>query len=251
MKYRTDKKGITYYANLPAHEIHDGDSIIMEYIKSPLFQNWFNNLDRRFTVTTIEFQSVDYFGPKIGFMKIKADIKDPAGNAVPGIVFLRGGSVALFVVLTCNNEKYVLLTVQPRTPTGSFEFKEIPAGMTDGGSFVGAAAKEIKEETGLEFSVDELTDMTEHTFNDGIFLSPGGSDEIMRFYCVQREVTQEFLNELQGKCTGDLSENEKITLQVVPIADLFQHTRDSKAIIAYWLYQNWWNSRLRCSEISL
>ena len=171
-------------------------------------------------------------------MKIKANIVDSAGNTVPGIVFLRGGSVALFIVLTCKGKKYVLLTIQPRSPTGVYEFAEIPAGMTDGNSFVGSAIKEIKEETGLEFVVDELVDMTQHIFIDdpSIFLSPGGSEEQMKFYLAEREVDETFLADLQGKCTGDISENEKIVLKVVPLEDMFAHTRDSKAIIAHWLY---------------
>ena len=48
------------------------------------------------------------------------------------------------------DEKRAILTIQPRIPAGSLTFAEIPAGMLDdAGSFAGAAAKEIQEETGL------------------------------------------------------------------------------------------------------
>jgi ADP-sugar diphosphatase len=47
------------------------------------------------------------------------------------------------------NEKHVLLTIQPRIPAASLAFSELPAGMVDdSGTFAGAAAKEIKEELG-------------------------------------------------------------------------------------------------------
>lgn len=45
-------------------------------------------------------------------------------------------------------EKHVLLTVQPRIPAGGLQFLELPAGMVDNGTFAGSAAKEIKEELG-------------------------------------------------------------------------------------------------------
>jgi 8-oxo-dGTP pyrophosphatase MutT (NUDIX family) len=47
------------------------------------------------------------------------------------------------------DEKHVLLTIQPRIPAASLAFPELPAGMVDdGGNFAGAAAREIKEELG-------------------------------------------------------------------------------------------------------
>ena len=41
--------------------------------------------------------------------------------------------------------------MQPRVPTGRYSFVELPAGMLDqSGDFAGVAAKELKEETGIE-----------------------------------------------------------------------------------------------------
>lgn len=82
-------------------------------------------------------------------------------------------------------EEYVLLTVQPRIPVGSLEFVELPAGMLDGDSFSGAAAKEIKEECGIEIKADELKDLGQMALGEfvmagnekveaGVYPSPGG-----------------------------------------------------------------------------
>ena len=99
---------------------------------------------------------------------------------LPGSVFLRGPSVTMMVEFTykigrilefrnfllmdlnqvvlqpddlpkgSQDEKHVLLTIQPRVPAASLAFSELPAGMVDdSGTFVGAAAKEIKEELGI------------------------------------------------------------------------------------------------------
>jgi hypothetical protein len=58
---------------------------------------------------------------------------------------MRGGAVAILVVLRCDGEEWALCCRQPRLPVGSGGFLEIPAGMLDGsGHFAGVAAKEMK-----------------------------------------------------------------------------------------------------------
>jgi ADP-sugar diphosphatase len=57
-----------------------------------------------YTLRKVEVQSVDWFGPKIGFVKIESVIrnsKDPSlpESKLPGIAFLRGGSVAVLMIL--------------------------------------------------------------------------------------------------------------------------------------------------------
>ena len=80
------------------------------------------------------------------------------GVRVPGVVFLRGGAVAILVLLKCDGKTYVLLCRQPRAPVGRSDFPEIPAGMLDGdGKFAGVAAKEMEEETGLVIKEGEVS----------------------------------------------------------------------------------------------
>src|SRR5262249_54572716 len=119
---------------------------------SKQFTDWLARVDRtRFTIKYIHFQSVDMFGPvTIGIIKFKADVVDSTGKFIAGIVFMRGGSVAILTVLHCEGKDYAVMTVQPRFCTGSFEFLEVPAGMLDGsGNFAGVAATEMKQELGF------------------------------------------------------------------------------------------------------
>ena len=163
------------------------------------------------------------FGPtKVGFIKFKADVVDKGGKFIPGIVFMRGGSVGILAVLTCKGKKYSVMTVQPRVPTGSFDFVEIPAGMLDGsGNFGGVAAKELEEELGIKISEKDLTDLSGLAgCNQGVYLSPGASDETLRFFSFTREVTEEEMASMNGRCTGLITEGEQITLKIVPLDDL-------------------------------
>src|SRR5690606_7003084 len=119
-----------------------------------------------YALRSITVQSHDRFGSKIGFLKLSASITNSAGERLPGAVFLRGPSVAMLVILVPDDvdpvpdsslgERYVVLTVQPRVPAGSLAMVELPAGMVDDGTFVGAAAKEIHEELGLEIDQKDL-----------------------------------------------------------------------------------------------
>ncbi len=117
------------------------------------FKDWCEAVDPEFIIKSILVQSVDMFGPRVGFIKFKAQVSDKEGTVVPSIVFMRGASVAVLFVIRCDEdgELFTILTVQARFPTGKHAFHDIPAGMVDGnGDFSGVAAKEMKEETGIE-----------------------------------------------------------------------------------------------------
>ena len=143
----------------------------------------------------------------------------------------------------------MVLTVQPRVPAGSLALTELPAGMLDdSGTFSGAAAKELKEETGLDVTSDQLIDLTKLALPDsevengeklekGFFPSAGGCDEYVPILLHQLRVPRESLKDWQGKLTGLREEGEKITLKLVPLKDLWRDGgRDAKALAAFALY---------------
>lgn len=94
--------------------------------------------------------------------------KGEKGEKLPGSILLRGPSVGMLCILQPNDlpadsqdEKWVIMTSQPRVAAGSLEFLELPAGMVDGSTFTGTAAKEIEEEVGLVIKEDELINLSE------------------------------------------------------------------------------------------
>lgn len=209
-----------------------------------------------YKLESITVQSVDFFGQRIGFLKFKAVIRSSSGGTLPGSVFLRGGSVAILLILEPEGqsalnkqpERWVVLTVQPRIPAGSLEMVELPAGMIDdSGTFSGAAAKEIQEECGIEIPEDKLIDLTslalgefskasDEKLEEAVYPSPGGSDEFMKIYAYVHKVAEGTLKDWQGKLTGLRDDGEKITLKVVRLEDLWKETRDAKALSALALW---------------
>ena len=148
-----------------------------------------------------------------------------------------------------SDERYVVLTVQPRIAAGSLSFVELPAGMVDdAGSFKGAAAKEIEEELGVTIREDELTNLSElaaegkENNEEGLakamFPSAGGCDEFISIFSAERRIPRAQLKEWSGRLTGLREHGERITLKVVPMQDAWKiGARDAKCLAALALWQ--------------
>ncbi|OGF25342.1 hypothetical protein A2331_03960 [Candidatus Falkowbacteria bacterium RIFOXYB2_FULL_34_18] len=209
-------------------------------VKSKIFQNFIKNMDPRFIVQSIEIQAIDFRGApspeNVLFLKMKADVANENGRFIPGSVFMRGGAVAILLVLECEREEYTVLTRQPRFAMGDFDFPEIPAGMLDGsGDFIGIAAKELAEETGIKINKDKLIPLNPKEM--GVMVpSAGGCDEFLKLFLLKEEITRDELMKLAGKCTGVAKENEYIVLDVIRLRDIPIKTPDGKALSALALY---------------
>ncbi|KAH7125520.1 NUDIX family hydrolase, partial [Dendryphion nanum] len=225
----------------------------------------------------IDVQAVDWFTKtKLGFVKIQAKITTDKGGWLPGAVFLRGQSVAMLMILQPDDvpvgteqDKHVILTIQPRIAVGSLAMAEIPAGMLDSGEIIGKAINEIKEETGIVVQKKELINMSEEALkrfhaplwksstasdrdtsatkadtNDGeklknaMYPSGGACDEAITLLLYEKRVTRAEMDAHHGKLTGLREEGENITLKLVPLENLwFEAGRDGKALAALALYQ--------------
>ncbi|KAF1981291.1 NUDIX family hydrolase-like protein [Aulographum hederae CBS 113979] len=208
--------------------------------------------DDPFVLRSINVQAVDWFGKRIGFVKFVAEISNDHGDKLPGAVFLRGGSVAMLMILRpkdSRDERWVVLTEQPRVPAGSLSFMEIPAGMLENNTFVGGAAKEIEEETGLVVPQDELIDMTALALQDSkapdqrqlqraMYTSPGGSDEYIPIFLWEQEFDRQEIEDLKNRLTGVRAEGEQITIRLCDYEDLWREgARDAKTLAAWALYE--------------
>ncbi|MCX7848223.1 MAG: NUDIX domain-containing protein [bacterium] len=202
---------------------------------SAQFRQWLARMDERFRIKRMEVQAVDRRRDGgLLFAKLRAEVYGPDGQPVPGGVFLRGDAVAVLVILVTENERWCVLTAQPRFPAGEFESIEIPAGMLDDhGDIVSTALREVEEETGIRVTRESLREL-------GTFIpSGGGSDERITLYACEIRVTLEDVHTLEGKLAGLAHEHEQIRVLLVPLAELARHTRDIKALLAYGCYHQW------------
>lgn len=221
------------------------------FYQSKLCQDWLKNLDPDFDIDTVEVQVVDFRGePKVEnvlFVRLRVKLQ---GDDKWHVVELRGDTAAIFPVISCGGKIFTILVHQLRLATGRKDLAEIPAGMIDGGTFRGAAARELEEELGLVFAEDDLIDLCAELpgTSDAIYSSPGLLDEKIAYYLAPKEMTSEQLAELQGKATGLQEEGERITLEVIPLSDLSYKTRDGKAFVAFALYLMYLEQRRRAES---
>ncbi|RDI80860.1 hypothetical protein Vi05172_g9182 [Venturia inaequalis] len=256
----------------PECTVYHPDSLTKERILSfSPFKTWLSSIQHSlstqkelshtfhhapYQLRKIDVQAVDFFGKgRIGFLKLQTEIINDKGETLPGAVFMRGGSVGMLIVLQpddvekgTEDDKHAILAIQPRVAGGSLAFVEIPAGMLDGGTFSGGAAKEIEEETGLKVKESELIDMTALAIADSedangeklpkaMYPSPGGCDEYIPLFLVEKRIPRAQMEEFRGKLTGLREEGEKITLKLVPLKDLWKEgARDGKTLAAWALY---------------
>ncbi|KAF8434623.1 NUDIX domain-containing protein, partial [Terfezia claveryi] len=230
-----------------------------------------------YELKSIKVNHINYFGrgekARIGFVSMDAEIKNSSGESLPGIVFLRGGAVAVLVVMEEDEgeeegegegeggrEQWTIVTSQPRIPVGTLRFLEIPAGMIDSaGKVTGKAAEEIKEELGITIDAERLIDlcalteqmgrgmegqgnaetgMEEEKVEVGMYPSAGGSDEFIKLYAYVHRVGKGGVKELEGKVGGVREDGERIILRVVKLRDLWKVAgRDAKALGAWALWR--------------
>jgi ADP-sugar diphosphatase len=214
---------------------------------APKFLAWLDKfpLDK-FNLKSINLTDVDFFGSssnpeKLGFLKFKCDVYTKLGEPLDGIVFLRGDCGAVLIVVTdeYGNEN-VMLTEQPRIPTGGYK-EEIVAGMFDarvGNTAFNAVLKqEIRQETSLE-----LDENSENYSPLGEFtLSGGGSDEKVHLAVWETQLESEKIAAMKLMQFGEEGSNEKIRLKFYPVETFEQELpriADAKTSLAWLLYKN-------------
>lgn len=217
--------------------------------------------EKKFVVADIIIRGIDMFGPRVGFVNLKINVTDEAGAFLPGIVFMRGGSVGVLTLLKCKSESvynhenlrkrklgdvslkydyYIVLTSQARIPVGESECLEITAGMLDGsGNVAFIASKEMKEELAIDIDSKKLIPLTEAIYEDGrgMYPSPGGCDEDIHLFAYCKEVNRDELETFNGRLTGLREEGEKISLKLVKYEEAHRFSRDSKLLSAMFIYE--------------
>ena len=221
---------------------------VLECLESSQFREWTRKFEEnpendKYLIKKITFTDLDKFGKSVGFCKFTLDIY-LNGIKLPGIVVLRGDSVAVLVIIRCSGrEDQILLTRQFRTAAGG-EVLETVAGMLDGSrELCGTAAKELKEETGIILQESEMVNLTNFlNMKEGILMSGGLVDERMHILLAAIEMTEEELNKLPSYEMGNSLEGEVIRLETIPFRSGYT-IPDAKLLLALSLYQQYSNQQ--------
>ena len=192
---------------------------IKDVINSNKFQDWINSQPEDIYISHILIQSVDYFGPNIGFIKLKATATKN-DEFIPGIVMLRGHSVAVLLLLQINDDSnpsmngkvFTVIVTQPRIPISKNNSEEIPAGMMDNEkNLKGVAFKEVHEETGININTNNLVYLTCGHTGTGLL------DELITIYTTLVHIDMKKYNEINNSIAGNESEGEQTIVQIVKL----------------------------------
>lgn len=175
------------------------------------------------------------YNGEILFSLLMLDAETPEGDKILPICFLKGEVVS---VLTClidkdTNHKHLLLVKQRRIAEGAFTY-EHPAGMVDGSKTpLEIAIMEVKEETGLTITAEQLIDVTPQT---RVFPSTGTSDEAIYLYYCELYMSADEIEELNEKEMGTDYEFEKITTHILPFVEAHRLINNTNAVLLNYLY---------------
>ena len=226
-----------------AAEIAEADKPVI--LNSRIFTEWLNRSQEKFIVSKIHFSSVDFLTKTHEplFIKLTATATLPDGKPVHGIVLVRGNAVGVLVVLNCEGKKYLLLVRQPRFAISEQASLEIPAGILDwSGDYRKVALSELEEEAQIVADDSELIDLSDFWWKGstpGFAGSCGILDERIRLYAIERDVTREQLEAMDGKNQTYVEENEWIRTEVLPYEEAAHKFVDGKNLIALFLYERW------------
>jgi 8-oxo-dGTP pyrophosphatase MutT (NUDIX family) len=207
-------------------------------VQSPKFIKYIDRLDLTvLDISGIRIDAVKWFGSpepsKLGFLYMEVIALDRRSNTpVPGVVFLRGNAVAVYIRVEVDGRKYVILTKQMRIPKGQL-MEELPAGMMDANDcFAGVAIKEIEEETGLP--PPRMRDLI--PLGSSIVPSAGGCDETIQLFYWETQISAELKTRMRERIYGSKDENESIQIIFVPVEEYearLLRMGDVKAICAH------------------
>jgi ADP-sugar diphosphatase len=213
--------------------------VFAKVLACPQFNDWKSKQSPAFTYHSVVIDKVTMFGPNPGLIYITTDVTFN-GLRSSRAVFIRGGAIGIYFRFRSKQtgKLYSLYVRQPRNAVGDPALAELVAGMLDGASGTlksnGVAAKEIKEETGIEIQKSDLV------WLGRMLPSAGGCDEWLDLYSVFLEADDDYIMALIGKHTGELGSDEQITLGIAEVEEfksmlLDGRCQDAKAMSAIML----------------
>jgi 8-oxo-dGTP pyrophosphatase MutT (NUDIX family) len=222
--------------NFPSRKIEIAPQSVLEM---QMVQKYIKRCTPDVTITDIEVKHSFVFDRpgtniKSGFavLNIKAHPTDHPTRSIPGFVLVSDDSVAALVLVSNSDREEeaprILLVGQYRVGVLAFAW-ELPAGILENGVLNGAAAKEVKEETGQDLS----------NFSDlgGFYPSVGRVSE--RVHVVLGHITLDTnkILKLENNECGNVDEQEFTRCRLIPLtAKAVAELGDSKASHAFVSY---------------
>lgn len=212
----------------------------MEFEEEPKVQAWKNNIIKHgCKINSIKPLELIYKrNDELLFALCETDIDTPSGEKLPSIIMIRGDAVIVVPLMKNRDtgEERYLLVKQYRIGTGDFEL-EFPAGMLDRNIHdpLGVAVNELREETGLSITKDDLF----YLCPKPLYTSPGLNDERAIYFGCIIDCSNEFYYSFEGKIAGAIDENEKTITTLKTKEEIFSETNGAPVFLAIYLFESY------------
>jgi 8-oxo-dGTP pyrophosphatase MutT (NUDIX family) len=142
--------------------------------------------------------------------------------------------VPLAVNTDTAGEKFVM--VRQRRIGNGHNSLEFPAGMLDGETHpLAVALNELREETGLEASAEDLKPL----HKEPLYSSPGLCDEGIFYFGCRLSLPGPCFTALEGKPAGNAGENERITVTLKTRAEALREVTSLQTRLGFYLFQDY------------
>jgi 8-oxo-dGTP pyrophosphatase MutT (NUDIX family) len=211
------------------------DSIIFN---SKIFKKWrkkFNPVDAIITSIDLKFvisRTIKTFYLAVLDVNLK---KKNTDISFPRCLILRGDTVIIVPILKCKDDGqiYTILVEQFRIIDGGLSL-EFPAGMIDYDIGPKASAIiECKEELNIDINDQDLIPLSNSPFK----VCESLMDENVYVYGIKFEMKKDHIYKYDGLKTGDIKQNEFITLKVLKFSEV-EKIKSFSTYVAYNLVKN-------------
>lgn len=209
-------------------------------LASPKYRAWKRNVERAgCTVRQVEvLQDLRKRDGSLLFAFLRTRVEDPQGRPLPAYALLRGNACVVVTVIKNGEtgESKFLMLRQRRIGHGG-ESLEFPAGMLDEDvdDPIGVAVRELKEETGLEVSRENIRPLCDKP----LYSSAGLDDEAIHYFLCELTLTPREIESLDGGETGEADEHEYIKLCLWDYEDALRESDSLQVRLAFMLYSDY------------
>jgi 8-oxo-dGTP pyrophosphatase MutT (NUDIX family) len=142
----------------------------------------------------------------------------PEKQIINRSLLLRGRSVVIIPLFQCGNKTVIPMVQQRRIVDGDFSMEFPSGGIDESIDIRTAAVTEIKEELEIDIQPDELISL----YNRPLKACESMFDELVYWFAFKRNVTEEFLKQLENRKTGCAANEEHIYVTLQTPADLYK-----------------------------
>jgi hypothetical protein len=216
------------------------------FMESALFRDWISSVELGLKVLHIKLEAlvrVPYDAPPASAY-ITAFFSDVYEKEWIQSVLISGEEVLVLVILSAQEEEYVVAIEQPQISTGEARSLGFLCGVWSGDALSSAVI--ALQEIDIAVFSEDLIDLSKECGSaDGFYISPDLMSQRCQFYAVELEMTAGEFEKFRSQPTGPTKDGEKRT-RVLTLNEALLSMDDGRARLALLMYRLYQRQSRHC-----